>query len=202
MPGPFTHIYTARRVADFLKSTQANDDFIRNGDGGLLDDQQLLKELVTQLGRQKCANIMTKWPKFTSVGAIGPDIFFFLQDYHQPGIPGDEIMLAMSLLYWLDDRGVFDDPFEGLLLILADVNDTWGKILRFLVKLHRIWKEFLKVYHATIGPIIEKAGQAIDDLTGGLFSALGTQSRNSRTLYCSSPRKKSSQRRTFSASSP
>ena len=181
MPGPFTHIYTARRVADFLKSTQANDNFVRNGDGGLLDDQQLLKELVTQLGRQKCANLMTKWPKFTSVGAIGPDIFFFLQDYHQPGIPGDEIMLAMSLLYWLDDRGVFDDPFEGLLLILADVNDTWGKILRFLVKLHRIWKEFLKVYHATIGPIIEKAGQAIDDLTGGLFSALGdavTQFKN------------------------
>ena len=173
MPGPFTHIYTARRVADFLKSAQANDDFVRKEDGELGDDQQLVKDLVAQLGREKCADMMNKWPKFTAVGAIGPDLFFFLQDYHNPGIPGDEIMLAMSLLYWLDDRGVFDDPFEGLLLILADVNDTWGQICRFLVKLHRIWKAFLKVYHETIGPIIAKAGQAVDDLTGGLFSALG-----------------------------
>ncbi|NJR31381.1 hypothetical protein HC762_01205, partial [bacterium] len=181
MPGPFTHIYTARRVADFLKSTQINDDFVRTGDGGLLDDQKLVDDLVNQLGRKRCADIMTKWPKFTSVGAVGPDLFFFLQDYHQPSIPGDEIMLAMSLLYWLDDRGVFDDPFEGLLLILADVNDTWGKVLRFLVKLHRIWKEFLKVYNATIGPILDRAGQVIDDLGGGLFSALAdaiTQFKN------------------------
>jgi hypothetical protein len=181
MPGPFTHIYTAHRVADFLKSAQANDDFVRKEDGGLLDDQQLIKDLVAQLGRQRCADIMNKWPKFTAVGAVGPDLFFFLQDYHNPAIPGDEIMLAMSLLYWLDDRGVFDDPFEGLLLILADVDDTWGKICRFLIKLHRIWKDFLKVYHETIGPIIEKAGQAVDDLTGGLFQALGdavTQFKN------------------------
>ena len=172
MPGPFTHIYTARRVADFLKSNEATDDFTRRGDGNLLDDQKLVKELVDQLGRQKCADLMNKWPKFTSVGAIGPDLFFFLQDYHNPGIPGDEIMLALSLLYWLDDRGVFDDPFEGILLILAEVNDTWGKILRFIVELHRIWRKFLAVYHATIGPIIEKAGQVVDDLSGGLFTAL------------------------------
>jgi len=173
MPGPFTHIYTARRVADFLMSPEVTEDFIRRNDGKLLDEQQLVPELLAQLGRQQCADAMNNWPKFAATGAIGPDLFFWLQDYNNIAIPCDEIMLAMSLLYYLDDQGRLDNPYDGLLLILAEVSDTWASILRFIIKLDQIWQKFLAVWNATIGPILDKAGQVIDDLTGGLFSALG-----------------------------
>lgn len=173
MPGPFTHVYTARRVADFLQSPDVTDDFIRSNDGNLLTDQHLSQELLAQIGRQQCADAMNKWPKFTAVGAIGPDLFFFLQDYNNIAIPCDEIMLAMSLLYYLDDQGRLDNPYDGLLLILAEVSDTWASILRFIIKLDQIWQKFLQVWNATIGAILDKAGQVIDDLTGGLFSTLG-----------------------------
>lgn len=173
MPGPLTHIYTARRVADFLTTSDVTTHFIRPHDPGLLDNQLLSPALLDQLGRAECADAMNTWPKFTAVGAVGPDLFFFLQDYNNIAIPCDEIMLAMSLLYYLDDQGRLDDPYAGLVAILGEVNDTWASILSFIIKLDTIWKDFLKVWDATIGPIVDKAGQVIDDLTGGLLSELG-----------------------------
>jgi hypothetical protein len=173
MPGPFTHIYTARRVADFLNQRNVTNEFVRLEDGHLQPQQQLAAELVRELGREQCAAMMDKWPKFTAVGAIGPDLFFWLQDYNNIAIPCDEIMLAMSLLYYLDDQKRLDDPYDGLLTILAEVSDTWAGILRFIVKLDQLWQKFLKVWNATIGPIVEKAGQVLDDLTGGMLSTLG-----------------------------
>jgi len=182
MPGPFTHIYTARRVADLLGSKSVTDNFIRHDDGNLLPEQKLLPELLAQLGPQQCADLMNHWPKFTAVGAIGPDLFFFLQDYNKKEVPSDEIMLAMSLLYYLDDQNRLDDPFAGLISILAEVvGDTWADILRFIVKLRALWKDFMKKFNEVIGPILEVAGEVIDDLSGQLFSTLGdafTQLKN------------------------
>lgn len=172
MPGPFTHIYTARRVADFLRS-DVTDEFIRPSDGQLRDEQKLLPELVAALGRKKCAEVMDTWEKFTAVGAIGPDLFFFLQDYNKPWIPCDEIMLAMNLLYYLDDNGYLEDPWDGILTILStEVPDGWAKILRFIVALRKIWRDFKEIYDETIGPIIDKVGEVIDDLGGNLLTAL------------------------------
>ena len=171
MPGPFTHIYVERRVAKLLKDG-VTPEFVRPQDGAL-DPAQLLDPDGMLLDPAACAAAMDAWPKFAALGAVGPDIFFFLQDYANPAIPCDELMLAMSLLYFLDDQGRLDDPYDGLLLILAEISDTWAKILRFIVKLDQIWKKFLEVWNATIGPILDKAGQVIDDLSGGLFSALG-----------------------------
>ncbi|KAH8742865.1 hypothetical protein F5882DRAFT_501242 [Hyaloscypha sp. PMI_1271] len=110
MPGPFTHIYTARRVADFLKSEQVTEDFIRNEDGNLVDEQKLIPELLKLVGRKECAAAMENWPKFTAVGAIGPEF---------------------------------------------------------------IWLEFKKKWDQFIDPILDKAGQVVDDLTGGMLTALG-----------------------------
>jgi hypothetical protein len=151
MPGPFTHIYTARRVAEFLQSKDVTDGFIRLNDGKLLDEQQLLPDLLRQVGRSQCAKAMTDWQKFAAVGAIGPDIFFWLEDYNDITIPSDEIMLAMSLLYYLDDQGRLPDPYSGLLTIFEKVSDTWASILRFIIKLDQLWQDFLKVWNATIG---------------------------------------------------
>jgi len=173
MPGPFTHIYTARRVADFLASNAVTPDFIRPADDVLAALQKLSPELVAELGAGACAAKMQAWPKFTALGANGPDLFFFLQDYNNIAIPCDEIMLAMSLLYLLDDQGRVDE-YEGLLAILGEISQTWAGILRFIIKLDAIWQKFLVVWNATIGPILDAAGKEIDALTGGLFSTLGT----------------------------
>jgi hypothetical protein len=179
MPGPFTHIYTARRVAEFLQA-HVNEEFVRAQDGPLLEGQTLVPDGL-MLDPKRCADAMNAWPKFTALGAIGPDIFFFMQDYANPAIPCDELMLAMSLLYYLDDQGRLDDPYDGLLLILAEVSDETARVLRLIIKLERAWQAFVKVLQDTIGPILDKAGEIIDDLTGGLLSALGdafTQLKN------------------------
>ena len=69
MPGPLMHIYTARRVADFLANPAITNDFIRNSDEALKDAQKLAPGLLAQLGRAECASAMQKWPKFMAVGA-------------------------------------------------------------------------------------------------------------------------------------
>ena len=179
MPGPFTHIYAQRRVADLL-GDGVTGDFVRPADGDLLSPQRLDPD-GTPLDPRLLAQAMADWPKFAALGAIGPDIFFFLQDYADPRIPCDEIMFGLSLLYYLDDQGRLDDPYDGLLAILTEISDTWADILRLIIKIDKLWQQFLDVWDATIGPILDKAGQVIDDLTGGLLSELGdafTELRN------------------------
>ncbi|KAF5701956.1 hypothetical protein FMUND_13675 [Fusarium mundagurra] len=175
MPGPFGHIYTARRVADFLRSSDVKSNFTRENDDIFNDDrQQLLPEIVKELGKQKCINAMDAWPKFTALGAIGPDLFFWLMDFHDPKIPGDDIMLAFSLLYYLDDKGFFDDSWEAMLTILSEeLPNGWANILRVVLRLYKIWKKFIKIWNETIGPIVDKAGEVIDDLMGKMLSSLG-----------------------------
>ena len=184
MPGPFTHIYAQRRLADFL-STDANaggatGDFIRNIDGDLLSP--LDRGMLGGLSPGAAAQRMKDWPKFAALGAIGPDLFFFLQDYATPIIPSDELMLAMSLLYWLDDQGRLDDPWDGLLAIIEDITGSaFVALLRFLIKLNKIWQAFIEKFTELIGPILDAVGQVIDDATGGLLSELGdlfTQLKN------------------------
>ena len=43
-----------------------------------------------------CGELMQKWEKFTAIGAIGPDLFFFSQDWNNEilGPISDDIMLA------------------------------------------------------------------------------------------------------------
>jgi hypothetical protein len=161
-------------VAEFLESEGVTKEFLRARDGKLLPDQWLASDLIDSLGTKVCAKAMKDWQKFTAVGAIGPDLFFWLQDYNIPEIKCDEIMLAMSLLYYLDDEGFLEDPFDGLLKILATaVPDSWGKILLFIVRLHDIYLAFKKVWDSTIGQLAQKAGQVLDDLAGGLLTSLG-----------------------------
>jgi len=170
MPGPFTHIYAARRVADFLAPDDGrpgSTNFVRPSDGPLDPEQQMLAaNHAFEYG-----TYMKRWPKYTSLGAIGPDLFFFSQDYHQTGIPSDEIMLALRTLYLVDDAKRED--WEPFLAILEKINQTWASILRFLIKLDKIWQKFKQVWDDTIGKVVNAVGEFIDDLSGGMLSALG-----------------------------
>src|SRR5262249_24825161 len=150
-----------------------SEAFVRAVDGDLFGTQSLDGEMLDGLTPAECARIMDAWPKFAALGGIGPDLFFFLQDYAQPQVPSDELMLAMSLLYWLDDEGRVDE-WEGLLAIIGDITGSaFVALLRFLIKLNNLWKAFVEKLQDLIVPILDAAGQLLDDLTGGLLTELG-----------------------------
>lgn len=169
MPGHFTHVYTARRLAEWLGEQDRFNpldagDNVPPVDGGRFG-----------LGAQRCSEVMTKWPIYTNIGAIGPDLFFFCQDYGSGPLAefefeDDLLMLAMSVYYWVDHAK--DEEWEPLLIILAEVDQTFAKIVRILIRLMKIWDDFVAAWDATIGPIVDAIDEAIDDLTGGVLSAL------------------------------
>lgn len=170
MPGHFTHVYTARRLADWLGENRTFNPL----DAG--DGVEALAGGLFGLTPQRCSQVMTKWPIYTNIGAIGPDLFFFCQDYAsgplaEAPFEDDVLMLAMSVYYWIDKAK--DEEWEPLLAILAEVDGTFASIVRILIKLKKIWDDFVAVWDATIGPIVDAATQVLDDLTGGILTALG-----------------------------
>jgi hypothetical protein len=160
MPGHFTHIYTARRVADLLASGDFTD-WPQLGGGG---------DAVTHYDPKTCGQLMHKWEKFTAIGAIGPDLFFFSQDWSNDilGPRSDDIMLALAVYYFFDAAS--EDDWEPILVILQDVNSTLTAIIRFLIKIQKIWNDFVTVWDNTIGPLVDAASELLDDLTGGILS--------------------------------
>jgi hypothetical protein len=156
MPSHFTHIYTARRVADLLLSGEFTD-WPAGAD--------IPYDAAT------CGQAMRDWEKFTAIGAIGPDLFYFSQDYNTApiGPESDKLMLALATYYFFD--AAEDLGWEPLLEILAnDISSTMAAIIRFLIELEKIWRKFVDGWNATIGPIVDAAGQILDDLSGGLIS--------------------------------
>ena len=99
MPGHFTHIYTARRVADLLASGDFAD-WPDIGEGG---------DAVQRYAPVFCGQVMRKWEKFTAVGAIGPDLFFFsagLEQRHPRAAFGrDHARAGVVLLLRRRERG-------------------------------------------------------------------------------------------------
>ncbi len=165
MPGPFTHIYSARRLADFLIE---QGTFVRPGDGPL---EPLQSPGPPLMDARQAGQLMQKWEKFTALGAIGPDLFFFCMDFHNEQVPCDEIMLAMAALYLIDDSQRQD--WEPLLGILDKVSHPWASVLRFLVRLDKIWKQFMSVWSCAITTVAGVVGEVLDCVTGGISTALG-----------------------------
>ena len=170
MPGHFTHIYTARRVAQQLVDGGVFDFAVDGGDNTF----DGLTPLLPGFDAHACGTIMQEWPHFTALGAVGPDLFFFSQDYSSGPLAAapfqdDMIMLALATYFFLDRAK--DDDWEPLLVILAEVNTTFANILRILIKLNKLWQKFLKAWNDTIGPYVEDLSKALDDLSGGVLSA-------------------------------
>ena len=85
MPGHFTHIYTARRVSDHLIDGEF-PDWPQEASG------------IRKFDPVHCGTVMRTWEKYTAIGAIGPDLFYFSQDYNgEPlGPLSDDIMLMLQ----------------------------------------------------------------------------------------------------------
>ncbi len=179
MPAHFTHIYTARRVADFLAAGNVPD-----WTGPTAPGNPAFAGTIGTYGPQYCGTVMQRWEKFTAIGAIGPDLFYFSQDYASKVLgtvvpPSDNIMLALAVYYFYKTNE--EQDWEPMLLILDQVNSTLGALVRFLLELEKIWKDFLGVWASTIGPFVNAADSALDDLTGGVVSAFAdgiTQLKN------------------------
>src|SRR5258708_15418206 len=147
MPGHFTHIYTARRVSDLLLTGDFTD-WPDLGAGG---------DAVRQYDPRYCGQVMRDWEKFTAIGAIGPDLFFFSEDWNSDPIAphSDQIMLALATYFFYD--AAKEHHWEPLLIILPDVNATMAAIIRFLIKLQKAWDSFVAVWNKTIGPLVDAA---------------------------------------------
>lgn len=170
MPGHFTHIYTARRVADWL----AGQEVFNPSDQG--DSVFPLAGSLSGIDPAEAARVMKEWPRFTATGAIGPDLFFFCQDYGSGPLAkspyeDDALMLAMAIAYWVDAAA--DNDYAPIIALLAEINTTFAQVVRFLLQLEQLWKDFLQAWNATIGPIVSAANSVLDDVTGGLVSAAG-----------------------------
>jgi hypothetical protein len=154
-------MYGARRVADYLATAKVTD-WPRVAEGPAVAYQPA-----------DLAHFMTTWPKFTSLGAEGPDLMMLSQDFNtEPlGPESNELMLALTVYYFYKTAKAED--WEPLLLILEHVSSTLAALVRFLMMLDRAWKDFESAWASTIGPFVNAADAALDDLTGGVVSAFG-----------------------------
>jgi hypothetical protein len=176
MPGHFTHIYAQRRVAAWLADQTAfNPDDVDATATGAGPAPGLAGGFLG-IDPKRASELMTAWPTFAAVGAIGPDLFFFCQDYSSGPLAefefqDDLLMLAMRVAYWVD--AARDQNWEPLLVLLAEVNQTFASIVRLLLKLQAVWDDFIQAWDATIGPIVSSVDSALNDLSGGVLSAAG-----------------------------
>lgn len=172
MPGHFTHIYTARRVADLLADPATTAFDVASGG---------LATVADGLTPQQCADLMRTWERFTALGAVGPDLFFFCQDYSSGPLAAapfqdDVLMLAMAAYYWSDAAKEAD--YEPLLVLLAEVNGTFAEIARILIQLKKAWDAFVKIYRKTIKKFVDDVVTVLDDLTGGVIEEFTTAITN------------------------
>jgi hypothetical protein len=102
MPAHFTHIFAARRVADYLLTGAAEEWPETYGD------------LPYQAAY--CGQIMKDWEKYAATGAIGPDLFYFSQDYGSDPLASfsDSIMLSLAVYFFYNSAK--SENWEPLLL--------------------------------------------------------------------------------------
>ena len=61
-------------------------------------------------------------------------------------------MLAIATYYFIDFAK--ENEWEPLLIILDEANSQLAAFLRLLIKLQKIWQDFVAGWDATIGPIV------------------------------------------------
>jgi hypothetical protein len=139
MPGPFIHISSMKHTAAQLGN--ARRPFIpAAGPLGRVNPEwgTKNKQSMTDLGQ-----LMLKWPNFASLGAIGPDLFFFLPDFrNKDGIPISSMLVtilnALEGLYGVMDPyiskyekylgPISEDTAEEMSRLTGGLSETVGNI--------------------------------------------------------------------------
>jgi len=101
MPGPYIHISAMRNAARTLKNEGYHP---KRGPGGRLNPDW------TGADPKTLGNLMEQHLNFGSLGAIGPDILFFLPDFRDShGIPISSVLV--TVLSFLEDAYAALDPY-------------------------------------------------------------------------------------------
>jgi hypothetical protein len=149
MPGPYIHIAVSDEVRKLLNGWTGWDSGKSTASVDLLKFSGPLPQEIAQLA--------AKHPNYYALGAIGPDLFFFLPDFRSVCVAGRRLPLANTLIgitEWLDELYKNLDEW-----ILAD------------------WEKYF-------GPGNENSAEAISRMTGDLstmvadvtggFASIGT----------------------------
>ena len=137
MPGPMIHISvmraTAKRLAEVGYVPQSS------GVGGRINPQWVGAD-PKELGR-----LMQQHANFAALGAIGPDLFFFLPDFRDVKL------------------GPVDVPLSSVL----------SNFTHYLLKLYDAVDPYVTKYEKYLGPIVQDTEEEISRLTGGLSEVVG-----------------------------
>ncbi len=134
MPGPYIHISAMQHAAADL----AEGPYHPVGSDRI--DPQWDGANTVQLGQ-----ILQQHPNFASLGAIGPDLFFFLPDFRDEKIFGEKISISSVLVTVLD----------------------------FVEKIYDEVDPYISKWEHYLGPISEDTAEEMSRLTGGLSETVG-----------------------------
>jgi hypothetical protein len=134
MPGPYIHMSSMRHAASQLAAN-----------GYQVVGSSRINPAWTGPDVRNLGAIMQKHPNFASLGAIGPDMFFFLADFRDLPVGCQRINISSILITVLD----------------------------FLEKLYADLDPFITQYEKYLGPITENLAEEMSRLTGGLSETVG-----------------------------
>lgn len=135
MPGPYIHMSSMRHAAGQLAQN-----------GYQVVGSSFINPAWTGPDLMKLGQIMQNHSNFASLGAIGPDLFFFLPDFRNANVACHSIDISSILITVLD----------------------------FLEKLYADLDPFIEKWQQYLGPIDENLAEQMSRLTGGLSETVGT----------------------------
>jgi hypothetical protein len=135
MPGPYIHMSSMRHAA----SQMAQNGYQPVG-------SSFINPTWTGADLKQLGQIMQAHPNFANLGAIGPDLFFFLVDFRNVSVNCQSIDISSILITVLD----------------------------FLEKLYADIDPFMEKWQQYLGPISEGVAESMSQVTGGLSETVGT----------------------------
>jgi hypothetical protein len=133
MPGPYIHMSSMRHTAERLAHGYQPP---KSG--------RIPATKAPGVNPAELSRLLSEHSNYASIGAIGPDLFFFLPDFRDQSIGGVRINLSSVLV------GVLD----------------------FLDGMYETLDPFITRYERFLGPLSENLDEEISRLTGGLSEAV------------------------------
>ncbi len=146
MPGPIIHMSNARHTAHLLKAKGYQPR--PYSESRTKDRPRDIDPAWTGADPKDLGKYMTEHPNFAAIGAIGPDLFFFLPDFRN-----------------LNPANVKDLSIPTATVLM--------NILGFLESAYAALDPYLSKWEHYLGPISEDTGEEMSRLTGGLSETVG-----------------------------
>jgi hypothetical protein len=146
MPGPYIHISSMRHAASLMAAN-----------GYSPAPSKRINPSWPGPATMHLGQLMQDHPNFASLGAIGPDLFFFLPDFRNATVQCQTINISSVLTAILD----------------------------LLEKLYADLDPFISKWEQYLGPIEENTAEEMSRLTGGFSETVGTITGELKTILIS-----------------